>query len=87
MREYDVGERVAFQVPRCNMEPNFDRACEQAYVHAAELFGYHCGHLEYVKNSERSTDCIAIEFKGYQAIGSTHHYFFETWVERAEDEQ
>lgn len=84
---YSIGERVEIQVPRCDTEPNFDRACEQAHMQAYCLFGFDSGHLTNVKDSERSTDCVAVEFKRYVSIGSTHYYFFETWVERDEQEE
>ena len=87
---YEAGEKVEITVTRSG-EPNFDRACEQAYHQTLMRFGCDdCGHLNNVLDSERSTDAVVVEFKGYRHSGGmggqTCTYTFEAWVERYDDE-
>lgn len=71
-------------------EPNFDRACEEAYRRALVMFG--CddyGHLRKVPNFDRSSDCIVVEFHSYRHIGGMggqeFQYEFHASVERDGD--
>lgn len=87
---YAAGEKVQVLVSRSGGEPGFDRACEQAYRQALDLFG--CdedGHLHYVRDSCRSTDTVVVEFarcRHYGNVGGQECvYEFVAWVERAED--
>ena len=89
--QYKIGEKIDIPVSRTNGEPNFDKACEQAYHMAIMRFGCDdCGHLNNVEGSERSCDSVVVEFKRYRHYGGmggqTCEYVFEAWVERNEDD-
>ena len=86
---YAINETVQIVVSRNGGEPNFDKACEQAYSLALQKFG--CdddGHFNNVKDSDRTSDRVVIEFKSYRHIGTmvgqTCEYIFEAWVEHIE---
>ena len=88
---YKIGERIDVPVIRTSGEPNFDRACEMAYKMAIAMFGLtDDGHFSNVKDSDRSTVFIIVEFKRYRhcggMCGQTCEYIFEAWVARDEDE-
>jgi len=85
---YDIGQKVDIEIIR--KELNFDKACDEAYQQAVFLFG--CdenGYLENVKDSDRASDLVVLEFKLFQIVGSMggvlYIYGFEAWVGRYED--
>lgn len=66
-------------------EANFDRACDEIYRYALRYFGANDdGYLTKVKNNDRTTDSVCIEFLKYQRFGNQHMYEFNFWVERAD---
>lgn len=77
-----AGQRIDVSVYR--RESHFDRACDEAYRIALRQFG--CdddGYLMNVQEFDRTTDAVAIEFKGYLRCGNEHVYQFQSWIERA----
>lgn len=89
--QYKIGEKIDITISRAGGEPNFDRACEQAYKQALMRFDCDdCGHLNNVKDSQRSMDTVVVEFKGYKHYGGMGGqsccYTFQAWVTRNEDE-
>lgn len=87
MPQYEVGEKIDIYVSR--QEPNFDRACDMAYKMALMRFDCDdCGHLNNVKDSDRSSDSVIVEFKSYRhsgsMVGQSVDYCFVAWVERHE---
>ncbi len=87
--QYAAGEKVPIHISR--QESNFDRACEAAYKYA--LMRFHAdddGYLNNVKDSERSTDSVVVEFVSYRHTGGmggqSFQYEFVAWVERYVDE-
>lgn len=85
MAKFRAGQIVEIVIHR--EKPNFDRACEQAYIQACIMFGVDDdGHINNVENSERSTDSVVIDFKHFRYSGSMTgregHYVFDTWVHR-----
>ncbi len=72
-------------------EPNFDRACDEAYRWAVSLFGIdEAGHAK-DKRFDRSSSCLKVQFKTYTHTGSMggqeYLYEFEAWMEKFEDEE
>lgn len=81
-----VGDIVEIFITRF-AEPNFDRACEQAYLVALRQFGCdESGNLTNVKGGDRSMDSIVVRSKEYRHTGNMSgqrmEYVFEAWVER-----
>lgn len=85
MGMFRIGQIVEIVIDRT--EPNFDKACEQAYKKACKIFGVdEDGHITNVENSARSTDSVVIDFKHFRCSGSMAggecYYVFDTWVHR-----
>lgn len=67
--------------------PDFDAACRAAAQYAARLFGAdRNGYFNNVKDNERTTDSICIEFEAYTMHGQNHDYVFQVWVSRTNDD-
>ena len=71
-------------------EPNFDRACDEAYRQALRIWDVdEDGHINGVPDSERSTDSIVVEFTKYHRTGGmggqSNIYDFLTTVHRMPD--
>ena len=86
MKKKTIGQNVSIQINR--IEGNFDRAMEEAYQQALYIFGCDSnGHLNNIKDSNRSTDSLIVEFKSYKKEGSmsgqNHTYEFISRVERS----
>ena len=71
--------------------PDFDRACESAYMHAVSIWEIDdCGHSKKLPDFHRSSSSIHVKFVSYEQLGSmvghSYTYVFETWMEKLEDE-
>jgi len=82
---FEIEQRVQISVFRD--EPNFDRACDNAYKQAIIKFGLDAsGYFTRVRDSCRSTDTINVLFVSYHHGASmTGHvctYIFFAWVSR-----
>ena len=88
---YEINEKISIPIER--PESNFDRASDNAYRASDNAYRFACmrfglnddGHITNVKNSQRSTDSIVVEFEKYTRYGHNHLYVFSAWVERADD--
>ena len=86
--KYKIGEPLDFFITR--EEADYDRACDEAYRHALMLFDVDdCGHILSIKDSERSTDSIMVQFVKHcqhgGMSGRCHRYDFVAVVERCEE--
>lgn len=70
--------------------PDFDKACNDAYRDAVNIFGIHVDGYSTKAEFIRNIDTVYVKFVSYEHIGSmighSHVYKFETWIEREEDE-
>lgn len=71
-------------------EPNFDRACDDAYNRTVSIFGItDCGHSNRVKDWDRSSCCIRVVFVGYEHTGGMGghecHYIFRGEAVQCDD--
>jgi hypothetical protein len=89
-KQFSINEKIDIKIHRSS-EPNFDKACEVAYQHALGRFGCtDAGHLDNVKDSERSRSTVVVEFVGYRHYGGMGgqycFYSFTAWVEQEKED-
>ena len=85
MGKYQINQILNFTVSRA--EPNFDRASDEAYRYALEMFGADDdGHLSNVDGYDRSNCCLHVRFVDYTRVGGmggqSHDYTFQFQVKR-----
>ena len=93
MRKQNMGKIIVsdHQIIRIRRaEPNFDRACDAAYLSALSWFGINEDGHALDKRFDRSTSCLKVKFVRYLQTGSMGGqeaiYEFDTWMENNNEE-